>query len=149
MPGGRSDRTLRGIGRFACLRTVVLGLIVSLAAGTNLHAQSVLPPVGANELKSLTGYLSACLQRQTFASAGVDREVTFRFSLDQRGGLIGAPRITYLKTGGADPRGFLTDLQSALKACLPIRLSPSLGAAVAGRPLSMRLILHAKKELSI
>ncbi len=65
---------------------------------------------------------------------------TVRFSLRRDGSLFGQPRVTW-ETRRTDPdlrRRFTESVVSAVRSCTPMRLSPSLGAAIAGRPLSIR-----------
>ncbi len=65
---------------------------------------------------------------------------TVRFSLRRDGSLFGQPRVTWeTRRTEADLRQRFTDsVVAAVHACTPMRLSPKLGAAIAGRPLSIR-----------
>ena len=65
---------------------------------------------------------------------------TVRFSLRRDGSLFGQPRVTW-ETKRTDPdlrRRFTESVVASVRACTPMRLSPKLGAAIAGRPLSIR-----------
>jgi hypothetical protein len=65
---------------------------------------------------------------------------TVRFSLRRDGSLFGQPRVTW-ETKRSDPdlrRRFTDSVVAAIRACTPMRLSQPLGAAIAGRPLSIR-----------
>jgi hypothetical protein len=65
---------------------------------------------------------------------------TVRFSLRRDGSLFGQPRVTW-ETKRSDPdlrRRFTASVVAAIRACTPMRLSQPLGAAIAGRPLSIR-----------
>ncbi|HEV7258856.1 MAG TPA: hypothetical protein VGN82_13840 [Bosea sp. (in: a-proteobacteria)] len=65
---------------------------------------------------------------------------TVRFSLRRDGSLFGQPRVMW-ETSKTDPdlrRRFTESVVAAVRACTPMRLSPPLGAAIAGRPLSIR-----------
>jgi len=65
---------------------------------------------------------------------------TVRFSLRRDGSLFGQPRVTWeTRRTEADLRQRFTEsVIAAVHACTPMRLSPKLGAAIAGRPLSIR-----------
>lgn len=65
---------------------------------------------------------------------------TVRFSLRRDGSLFGQPRVTW-ETKRTDPdlrRRFTDSVVASVRACTPMRLSQPLGAAIAGRPLSIR-----------
>ena len=65
---------------------------------------------------------------------------TVRFSLRRDGSLFGQPRVTWetRQTDSDLRRRFTESVVAAVRSCTPMRLSQSLGAAIAGRPLSIR-----------
>ncbi len=67
-------------------------------------------------------------------------ELTLVFSLDRSGAVLGKPRISYSKLHGdtEQQRHFVASVLTALSACTPVRITSSLGAAIAGRPFAMR-----------
>lgn len=78
----------------------------------------------------------------TPASDGADSDAmaTVRFSLRRDGSLFGQPRVTW-ETRQTTPdlrRRFSDSVAAAVRNCTPMRLSQPLGAAIAGRPLSIR-----------
>ena len=67
-------------------------------------------------------------------------EVTVRFSLRADGSVLGQRRVSFA-TLPADTRARDLLARSALDAvadCTPLRLSPALGRAIAGRPFAIR-----------
>ncbi len=77
----------------------------------------------------------------------VQQEVTVRVGFNRGGKAIGEPRITY--TGGALNDSHRETLRrSILKAisdCTPLRFTPGLASAIAGRPFAIRFIAPAHK----
>ncbi|WP_294541336.1 hypothetical protein [uncultured Rhodoblastus sp.] len=95
----------------------------------------------ANSLRELMASLDLCLKKSSFARPG---EITLYFSLRQDGTLFGKPRVTYLQAP-LDPAGrrqFLESVASAFDSCFPAQITTKLGMAIAGRPLSMRIVLR-------
>lgn len=90
-------------------------------------------------LRALGPALTACF-RAPARSAG--SEITVLLSLTRDGVVFGKPKITYSKLVGKpeDRRAFVEAALGALAACTPVPLTPGLGGAVAGRPLSIRFI---------
>ena len=68
--------------------------------------------------------------------------MTLRLSFRRDGSLFGRPRMTYVKAvGGADGEAALaTSIFAALQACCPLRFTPALGAAIAGRTFLIRFV---------
>jgi hypothetical protein len=70
-----------------------------------------------------------------------DGELTVRLAFRRDGTVMGAPRITYSKAADTEAsRAFADRVFSALERCAPLPFSPSFGAAVAGRPFTLRFI---------
>ncbi|MCW2315877.1 hypothetical protein M2322_001421 [Rhodoblastus acidophilus] len=67
-------------------------------------------------------------------------EITMRFSFNRHGGIVGSPRITYVKAPGADPEAVRESLRAAIKTCSPLRFSKSMAASAPGYPISIRFI---------
>jgi hypothetical protein len=66
------------------------------------------------------------------------------------GSIFGKPRITFSHLeGDKDSRQqFVDDTERAVETCLPFRITPSLGGAIAGRPFFISLG-RAKAEQGI
>ena len=77
----------------------------------------------------------------------VHQEVTVRVGFNRDGRAIGEPRITY--TGGALNDSHRETLRrsiiSAISDCTPLRFTPGLASAIAGRPFAIRFIAPAQK----
>jgi hypothetical protein len=71
----------------------------------------------------------------------VGSRVTVVFMMKRDGSIFGKPRITYSHLeGGAEARGrFLDDAERAVSACLPFKVTPALGRAIAGWMFSITL----------
>ena len=96
----------------------------------------------ANDLKGLGAKLHACFAGVRLSSQA---EATVQFSLKRDGSLNGKPRLAYARFP-KDERERADDaaaLARALNACLPIAITDALGGAIAGRPLTFRIV--AKK----
>ena len=93
----------------------------------------------ANTLIELRRQVSACLSRTPLVASG--SRVTITFMVKRDGSIFGKPRITYSRLeGDAETRGrFLDDAERAVDSCLPLKVTPALGAAIAGRMFSITL----------
>lgn len=105
----------------------------------------------ADTLKALYPALAACWR----VPEGLERferaEITARLSLRRDGSVIGMPQITFAKApGDARTRDILIRATlDAIARCTPVRLTPALGAAIAGRPLALRFIYDGPRGQGI
>ena len=108
-----------------------------LSFGALLAASS--PPASVATLDQLGPALTACF---TPPDGSAGSAVTVRFSLDRRGAVIGRPAVTYARLVGkpAQKRAFVAAALDALARCTPVPVTPGLGGAIAGRPLSVRFV---------
>lgn len=74
--------------------------------------------------------------------------VSLRFSLRRDGSLFGQPRVTWETRRGdaAFQQRFSDSAVAAIRSCTPMRLSPGLGASIAGRPFTIRF--HGRARLN-
>jgi len=74
-------------------------------------------------------------------------EITLRFSLRRDGALVGRPHVSFarLPAQADGKRAVLEAVAAAFDRCFPAPITDSLGAAVAGRPLTLRLISRARE----
>ncbi len=93
-----------------------------------------------NTLAEIAPALQRCWTPPAIDGADTGVMATVRFSLRRDGSLFGQPRVTW-ETRRTDPdlrRRFTDSVVAAVRSCTPMRLSQPLGAAIAGRPLSIR-----------
>ena len=120
-------------------RRLVSALAVGVLALTGAAARAE----PANSLRELMANLDRCLSKSSFAQPG---EITLFFSLRQDGSLFGKPRVTSLQAphDSAGQSLFLESVASAFDRCFPAEIAPKLGMAVAGKPLSIRIVLRGR-----
>jgi hypothetical protein len=104
-------------------------------------------PELVDKLADVVPAIGACW-RPPSGLRGFERaEVTARFSLRRDGSLIGSPRTTYV-TGelALNAREMLTrSTVEAISACTPLRISASLGNAIAGRMITIHFIYRGPR----
>jgi hypothetical protein len=98
----------------------------------------------ANSLRELQSSLLACVKSPP---GPVGSQLTILFALKRDGSLLGKPRISQARLAGApgDQRDFLAGVLAAFGRCLPVKITDGLGGAIAGRILSIRLVVHPKE----
>ncbi len=118
--------------------------VVAVAAGLWLCVTPVVAGdsrvvAPADNLRALSAQFNACLVPPPGMPAA---QITLRFSLRRDGALIGRPHVAFLRAppGEAARRAALEGAATALDHCLPARMVPALGEALAGRMLTLRLI---------
>ena len=113
-----------------------IGLAAAFACAAPVLAEEA-PP--ANTLVDLQRQFGACMQAKSTSSAG--SRLTIMLMMKRDGSIFGKPRITFSHLDGDKEarRGFVEDAERAVEACLPLRITPSLGGAIAGRPFFISL----------
>jgi hypothetical protein len=121
---------MTGVGAMIAL------VAASICAVAPALAQDAAP---ANTLMELRRQFGACLARKPLGPAG--SRVTIMFMTKRDGSIFGKPRITFSHLeGDAEARqGFVDDAERAVDACLPLKITPSLGGAIAGRQFVITL----------
>lgn len=115
----------------------------SLPAGIFLLIALPADAAPANTLQELFASLEQCVR----APGGVPgSELTIVFSVKRDGSLLGKPRISYSKLlGNAEAqRTFVAGAIRSVEACLPVSITPSLGNALAGHPMSLRIVSQGR-----
>ena len=93
----------------------------------------------ANTLVDLQRQFGACMAGKALGPAG--SRLTIMLMMKRDGSIFGKPRITFSHLeGDKDARQqFIDDAERAVETCLPFRVTPSLGGAIAGRPFFITL----------
>jgi hypothetical protein len=115
----------------------MIGLVAVLTcAAPYAFAQDATP---ANTLVDLQRQFGACMAGKSVGSAG--SRLTIMLTMKRDGSIFGKPRITFSHLEGDKEAGqrFIDDVERAVNACLPFRITPSLGGAIAGRPFVITL----------
>jgi hypothetical protein len=118
------------------MKQFVVGLAVALSTPSLGLAQQAPAGPPVNTLQEMGAALWSCW---TPPPGTQNFEVTIRFSLKRSGDVLGKPRITF-STFNGDPqeqRLIMNMILSSLEMCTPVNVTPGLGAAVAGRILTM------------
>jgi len=92
----------------------------------------------ADTLSGLQRQLGVCMAGKPFAPGS---RLTIMLTMKRDGSILGKPRITFSHLeGDADQRRrFIDEAERAVEACLPFRITPALGQAIAGRPFFVTL----------
>ena len=112
-------------------------VLLSLTALPALaFAQDAAP---ANTLADMSRQFSACMNRNPVGPAG--SQMTIAFAMRRDGSIFGKPRVTYshFEGGAAQRDAFTAAVRQAIDACLPLKVTPALGAAIAGRIFTVTL----------
>jgi hypothetical protein len=121
----------------------IIVLLAALACAVHIAlaedaapAQDAAP---ANTLVQLQRQFSACMGGKSLGPAG--SRLTIMLMMKRNGSIFGKPRITFSHLeGDKDARQqFIDETERAVEACLPFRITPSLGGAIAGRPFFITL----------
>ena len=101
----------------------------SICAVAPALAQDAAP---ANTLMDLQRQFSACMGGKRLGPAG--SRLTIMLMMKRDGSIFGKPRITFSHLEGDKEarQAFVDDVERAVEACC-LRITPSLGGAVAGR----------------
>jgi hypothetical protein len=93
----------------------------------------------ANTLVELQRQFGACMRGKSPGPAG--SRLTIMLMMKRDGSIFGKPRITFSHLEGDKDtrRQFIDDAERAVETCLPLRITPSLGQAIAGRPFFITL----------
>jgi hypothetical protein len=120
-----------------------IGQDLRLTIDTRVSGQSEPAPEGElDSIRELFAALRACWGPPDAAAARSGMMISVRFAFKRNGEIIGKPRVTYsTRDAPAETKGIYRDaVMTSLERCAPLRFSPRLGAALAGRPIALRFI---------
>jgi hypothetical protein len=121
------------------------GISTAVALPLLLLGSSETKSAPANTLRELYTAIGECVKS---ARAGLPgSELTILFSLKRDGSLLGKPRISHAKLLGdsSAQRAFVESVLAAFDKCLPLSITEGLGGAVAGRPMSFRVVSQPRE----
>jgi hypothetical protein len=118
------------------VRSMMMRAAVLASGACGAAAQGAAP---ANTLVELQRQLGACMAGKSLGPAG--SRLTIMLMMKRDGSIFGKPRITFSHLeGDKDARQqFVDGAERAVETCLPFRITPSLGDAIAGRPFFIAL----------
>jgi hypothetical protein len=98
----------------------------------------------ADNLRQLFGYFGACMKG---VAGEPGEQLTIAFSLKRDGSLFGKPHVAYsrLPTDLAARARFLDRVAGKFRACFPAPVTDGLGGAIAGRRLTIRLVIPRRE----
>jgi hypothetical protein len=130
-------------------RLAVLSAFMALMGGKTLAetANTQPPPEPQTKLlqtlRDIGPAVGRCWRPPSIKGVG---EITVQLSFRRDGAINGLPRISYSHAVDATTRAELIgSLAAALAQCGPLPVSPSLGAAIAGRMFAIRFIIVDQK----
>jgi hypothetical protein len=117
-------------------RAIIALAAVFACAANFARAEDAAP---ANTLVDLQRQLGRCMAGKPAGPAG--SRLTIMLTMRRDGSILGKPRITFSRLEGDKQarQAFVDDAERAVEACLPFRITPSLGGAIAGRPFTISL----------
>jgi hypothetical protein len=126
------------------LRRLVI-VVAFLASGLAAGAVEKEKERPAENLQDVQAHFARCFRPPHGAKAS---QVTFHFSLNRDGGIIGEPRIAWFKFEGSEKSRTLIEARfvEALKQCVPIPLSKDMARMAPGKVYFFRFMLEAGKS---
>ena len=123
---------------------LVGGTLAIAMVATGAVAQTRDQPL--NTLNDVIVALRACWAPPPMDQSRPGMQITVQMSFRRNGELFGQPRITFESVGASDDErlAYRIAVAKMLKRCAPLPFTDALGNAIAGRPLTMRLIDNRK-----
>jgi hypothetical protein len=123
---------------FCCV--VVFGVFLFAVTNDGARAESREGPI--NTVRDVFKVLKTCWIPPPKSAARLGMQITVRFSVTRTGEILGKPKITFETQEATDAEriAYRIAVMSMLQRCAPIPITDALGNAIAGHPLSIRLI---------
>jgi hypothetical protein len=123
---------------------LVGGTLAIAMVATGAVAQTQDQPL--NTLHDVIAALRACWAPPPMDQSRPGMQITVQMSFRRNGELFGQPRITFESVGASDDErlAYRIAVAKMLRRCAPLPFTDALGNAIAGRPLTMRLIDNRK-----
>jgi hypothetical protein len=123
---------------------LVGGTLAIAMVATGAVAQPREAPL--NTLNDVIAALRACWAPPPMDQSRPGMQITVQMSFRRNGELFGQPRITFESVGASDDErlAYRIAVAKMLRRCAPLPFTDALGNAIAGRPLTMRLIDNRK-----
>jgi hypothetical protein len=131
------------IGREPDLPTIMPGSLTLTIHSRDMGSGQPSPPDSKiDTIEGLFAALRTCWEPPAPEQAVEGVQMTVRFSFKRNGELVAAPFVTYTTPGTeAAARGvYRNAITASLERCAPLPFSETFGAAIVGRPLSIRYI---------
>ena len=123
------------------LRSTIVSASADADGQPRLHQRlAQATPKELNTLNDVFDAFRACWQPPAESKAHPGMEVTVRFSLNRKGEIFGEPRFTFVTANvSAEVKAvYKRAVADTLTRCTPLTVTPSLGNALAGQPISLR-----------
>jgi hypothetical protein len=118
------------------------------AAAPDAEAATADPEHRLDTIGDMFDALRTCWLPPPQDEARPGMQMSVRLSFKRSGQMLGAPRVTYASPDAPPAaRNLYRDaIMAALARCTPLRLTPGLGGAVAGRPIAIRYVDNRNAE---
>jgi hypothetical protein len=140
---GRDSATARrdpGCGQGGpCVTQSLAQTITSRDAGPG---KAPSPDTAIDSIDDLFAALRACWGPPARGEARDGMQMSVRFSFKRTGEMVAPPFVTYTTPGtqAATRQVYRGAIDAALERCMPLRFSKAFGAAIVGKPISIRYV---------
>jgi hypothetical protein len=117
-------------------------LVLTINSRDAAPAQAPPPDTPIDSIHGLFDALRSCWEPPAPEQAKEGQQMSVRFSYRRTGELVAAPFVTYTtpNTKADTKRTYQSAIDTSLQRCAPMHFTKSFGAAIAGRPISVRYV---------